>query len=212
MSVTSRTTTGTRAVRVLRKSGITPGVIYGNTLESMTIEAPAADVTKVFHTAGRHHPIEITLDGKKKLAMIKQVALDPVKHSLLHIAFHVVSRREKVTAQIPVVIKNKGGTPAERAGLVLLQAIENVTVEALPSSLPEVLTVDGAKLVAEGDHVTVADIAPQDGVTITDEPSLAIATAYAPRALAAANEAAAGDAENEQEEVVAEETAPTTAE
>jgi large subunit ribosomal protein L25 len=83
--------------------------------------------------------------------------------------------------------------------LVVLQQLEAVEIKALPAKLPDFLEVPGEKLVEQGDHVTVADIVPVDGVEIMEEPEAIVASVYEPSALAAANDAAGGDAEDEAE-------------
>jgi large subunit ribosomal protein L25 len=161
--------------------------------------APANLATKVWHQAGKHHPIELTLGSKKQLAMIKSADVDPVKHSLRHLSLFIIKSNEKVETEVPVKVTGEGETPAERAGLVVLQQLEAVEIKALPAKLPDFLEVPGEKLVEQGDHVTVADIVPVDGVEVMGEPEAIVASVYEPGALAAANDAAGGDAEDEAE-------------
>lgn len=198
LTVEERTILG-KKVKQLRKEGIVPAVVYGADFASKAVMAPANLATKAWHTAGRHHPIELTIGKTKKLAMIKSAEVDPVKHSLRHLSLHVVKSNEKVDTAVPVKVTGEGETPAERAGLVVLQALETVEIQALPAKLPDFLEIPGEKLAETGDHVTVADITPADGVTVMTDPEIVVASVYEPSALAAANEAAAGDAEDESE-------------
>src|SRR6185312_11614552 len=57
------------------------------------------------------------------------------------------------------------------------------------------LEYDAEKLVEVGDHVTVADLNVPVGVEIVTEPEHAVAAVFEPAALAAANDAAGGDAD-----------------
>jgi large subunit ribosomal protein L25 len=172
--------------------------------------APEVPITKAVARAGKHHPVELTIGSSKRLAMIKNADIDPVKHQLRHVAFHIVKQNEEVETEIPVVITDSGETPAEKAGLVVLTAVETVTVKALPNSLPDQLVLPGEKLVEVGDHLTVADIKAPKGVTITSEPEQTLVTVYEPGALQAANERAAGTAgPDDVEAVPAEEGADT---
>jgi large subunit ribosomal protein L25 len=90
--------------------------------------------------------------------------------------------------------------------LIVLSQLESVAVKAIPSSLPDVLEYDAEKLVEIGDHVTVADLVVPEGVEVETDPNHAVATVFEPSALAAANEAAAGDAEVGDEADVESET------
>ncbi len=187
-----------KKVAGLRRQGEVPGVIYGAGLEPANVSAPALVMDKVYRQAGRHHPVYLELDGKKRLAMIKHVDLDPVKRTLRHVSFHAVKQNEKVEAEVPVVLLGEGESLAEKAGLVVLQTLESLPVAALPANLPDRLEVSIKQLAEPGQHVTVADIRLPEGVELQiDDRELVIASVYEPSALQAANEAAGGEAEAE---------------
>lgn len=199
LEVTTRDTLG-KAVKRLRKEGIVPAVIHDHGKDSVHIQADFQAITKVFHAAGRHHPVELTLDNKKYTALIRNAAIDPRLNTVTHVVFNAVSANQTVDAAIPVVPRYAEGndaSPAERAGLIVLAQLEEVEVKALPKNLPDQLFYDAEKLVAVGDHVTVADLDVPTGVTVETEADHALATVFEPSALAAANDEAGGDAEAE---------------
>jgi large subunit ribosomal protein L25 len=183
-----------KAVKALRRSGMVPANIYERGQTSQPISASLSEVTKVYHQAGKHHPIELVVGGKKHLAMIKDVDIDPVKGLIRHIAFHAINKNETVDAEIPVRID--GEIPAERISLMVLRTLDTVEVSALPANLPDELTIDGAKLAEIGDKVTVADITAPEGVTILTDPDHTVAVVEEPKdQIAAAAEEAAENAE-----------------
>jgi large subunit ribosomal protein L25 len=109
-----------------------------------------------------------------------------------------------------------GESVAEKAGLVVLQAIDRIEVKALPMDLPDAVEVDITALAEAGDRVTLGDATLPEGVSFVErveaakeddddeeeKPSitdLVVANVYEPAALEAANDAAAGDAEDESE-------------
>lgn len=188
-----------KKVKQLRKQGLVPGVLYGHNMEPMAIVAPGNIATKTWHTAGKHRPVELTIGTRKQLAMVKSADIDPVKHMLRHLSFQVVQQNEHIDTEIPIKIHGLGETPAEKAGLVVLQALETVEVRALPANLPDQVEVPGESLAEASDHLTVADILPLTGVEIKTDPEIVVATAYEPSALAAQNDAAGGDATGEEE-------------
>lgn len=198
LQVTPRTITG-KKVKQLRKQGLVPIVVYGGAMEATSVSADAVAATKAWHTAGKHQVIQLTIDGKKRLAVIKTVDFEPVKHSIRHLGLQVVKQNEKIETVVPVRVQGEGETPAEKTGLVVLKTIESVEISALPKNLPDFMQVPGDNLVAENDHVTVADIIAVDGVTVLSDPEQVVATVYEPSALAAANEAAGGTATEETE-------------
>lgn len=204
LTLETRTIQG-KAVKALRKGGYVPAVVYGHDFAAQSVMAPEMVMTKAFRAAGKHHPLELQLGEKKRLAMIKTADFDPVKHKLRHVAFHVIKQNEKVETEVPITLVGAGETPAEKAGLVVLTTIDTVEVEALPRDLPDTIEVSAEQLAEVGDRLTIADLKAPSGVVILSDPEQVIATVYEPGALQAANEATGGDAEPKDVEDVASE-------
>ena len=197
LQLTKRTVTG-KAVKHLRTAGIIPAVIHDHGKSSIQVQGDGVAMLKVWRAAGKHHPVEIKTDDTSFTALIKDAEFDPRRHLLTHIVFNAVDKNQKVDADIPVRARYDEGnesSPAERNSLIVLAQLETVQVKAISSKLPDFLEYDGEKLVEVGDHVTVADLTIPEGVEIETEAEQTIATVYEPSALAAANDAAGGDAE-----------------
>ncbi len=202
-----------KKVATLRAQGLTPGVVYGQGVDATPIQAESGEVRKVVAVAGKHTPVMLT-GAKKRIAMIKDVDYDPTRHGYIrHISFHAVNANEFVVAEVPIHLIGEGESAAERAGLIVLQALDKVQVKALPMDLPEAIEISILGLTEVGDRVTLADAKLEKGVEFVEHhdgrndeelnegeerPSvtdLVVANVYEPGALQAANEAAAGDAE-----------------
>lgn len=199
LKLDKRESTG-RKVAELRKKGIVPSVVYGSDMEPTATQSDAVATTKAVQAAGRHTPIDLIIDGKKQLAIIKSIDNDPVKHRVRHVSFHAIKQNEKIVTTVPVVLMGMGESPAERAGLVILQAIENIEVRALPADLPESIELSVEALATDEDKLTIGDIKLDSGVEFADveqDLELVIANVYEPSALQSANEAAGGDAEDD---------------
>lgn len=189
-----------KQVRGLRRSDIVPAVIHNHGKESVPVQADYNTIAKTYAQAGRRHPIELTADGKKYLAIIKTATFEPKKNRLSHVVFNAVNANQKVEAAIPVRPKyaeDNESSPAERASLIVLTNLDEVSVEAIPNKLPDALYYDAEKLIAVGDHASVADLVVPEGVEVKTEAEQTIATVYEPSAVAAANDEAGGDAEAE---------------
>lgn len=187
LKLTERSELG-KAVKALRRQGIVPANIYERGKESQAVSAKYGEIAKVYHQAGKHHPVELDIDGKKRLAMIKDVDINVAKNTVRHIAFHAVKRNERVEAEVPVRLE--GDVPAEKTGLLVLQNLDTVIVEAIPANLPNELIIDASKLVEDGDKVTVADINTIDNVTIISDSDIMVFSVETPKdQIAAANAA-----------------------
>ena len=195
LKLNERTVEGKKVVK-LRESGIVPSVVYGGNNKPLSMQSPLIETTKVVKSAGKHTPINLIINDKKKLAIIKTIDFDPIKHVLRHVAFHTIKQNDIITTEVPIILVGEGESEAERAGLVVLQAIESIEIKAKPADLPESLKLSIVRLAKEDDKLTIADIKLPTGVAFADvdqDMDLVIANVYEPGALQAANEAAGGE-------------------
>lgn len=199
LKLEKRTAAG-KKVAGLRREGLVPSVVYGGHADPLSTQSNVVETMKVARAAGKHSPIYLTIDGKKKLAIIKAIDINPIKHQLRHVAFHTIKQNETITTEVPLVLTGEGESEAEKAGLVVLQAIEHIEVKARPAHLPESIEISIANLKSADDKITIADITLPEGVEFADneqDMELVIANVYEPSALQAANDAAGGDAQDE---------------
>jgi large subunit ribosomal protein L25 len=204
LALDKREVTG-KKVKRLRKEGLLPAVIHDHGKPSVNVQVDYQVAYHAFLAAGRHHPVLLTANGKKYTAIIKSVTRDPKYNALTHIVFNAIKANEKVEAEIPIHPRYAEGndvSPAERAGLIVLTNLETVQVKALPKDLPDAFEYDGEKLVAVGDHITVADLTIPADVEVETAADHTVATVYEPSALQAANDAAGGTADEEDAENV----------
>jgi large subunit ribosomal protein L25 len=198
LNLNERTAEG-KQVAKLRNDGFVPSVVYGGKGNPISTQSQAVETLKAVRAAGKHSPVNLTIDGKKKLAIIKSIDMDPVKHTLRHVAFHTIKQNEKIVTEVPIVLVGEGESAAEKAGLIILQAIEKIEVRALPADLPESLEVSIVNLATDEDKLALGDIKLPKGVEFADheqDTDLVVANVYEPGALQAANDAAGGDAED----------------
>lgn len=199
LELQERTTIG-KGLGSLRREGQIPAVIHDHGNPSIHTQAEYLKITKVYSQAGKHHPVELLIGGKQRLAIIKTVDVDPVKNRMRHVVFQAIKQDEKVETEVPIRID--GDIPAEKAGLMVITNIDHVTIEALPKDLIDELVVSPEKLVEIGDKITVADIIVPSGVTILTEAEHPIATVEETKAQEseeAAEEVAEGEAGAEGE-------------
>jgi large subunit ribosomal protein L25 len=202
-----------KQVRGLRRAGIVPAVIHDHGNDSIIVSGKAPELEKVFAAAGKHHPVDLTVAGKKYLALIKDVDVDPSKRTMRHVVFQAIKTDEKAEAEVPLHFE--GEIPAERKSLLVITGIDRVTIEALPRDLPDTIVVDATVLDEVGDKITVADIKPPAGVTILTDSEQLVAVVEQPKdqeaeankaaeSLAADKIATEGPAEEEAAEPAAE--------
>jgi len=158
----------------LRNNGIVPGVIHDHGKPSTHVQGNYLKIAKVYEKAGKHHMVELKIAGKKDSAIIKDVNYDPVKNKIRHVVFQSVRQNETIETEVP--IKLEGEIPAEKTGLMVINGLTHLVIEALPKDLPDVISVDATSLVEIGDKIIVEDIKAPSGVTILNEPEEVIAS------------------------------------
>lgn len=168
-----------KQVRSLRAAGQTPAVVHDHGKDSIHIVVEEREFKKVYHNAGRHHPVVLNVDGKTYTTLIKEVTRKPASATVYHSVFQAIKANETVKAEVPIHLT--GEIPAERAGLLVLHNLNVVEIEALPKDLIDSFEVDASGLEQAGDTLTVADLKVPEGVEIKTDPEQNIATVEIPR-------------------------------
>lgn len=181
-----------KKLKSLRAEGLIPSVVYGGK-EPVLASSEYVATEKVLMGAGYHSPIDLDVEGKKKLAIVKDIAIDPVSRKIVNIEFQAISAKEVVEATTPVVIVGFEESEASKIyHFALTQAIEELDVKAKPADLPKELTVDATVLKEVDDKLTIADIKLPEGVVFADKelnPEQVVASLYDPAAEAEKREA-----------------------
>lgn len=180
LSAQKRTITG-RLVKRLRKEGLIPANVFGRKITSFAIQIDAKAFRTVYKEAGETGLVDLSVEGKVHPVLISESQVHPVSGEIIHIDFHEVDLTEKVTASIPVEII--GESPAVKSGEgTLVQQIDEIEVEALPTDLPDRFDVDITSLVEIDQAIHVSDIKyNSDKVTIKTDAELIIAKIEAPQ-------------------------------
>jgi large subunit ribosomal protein L25 len=162
-----------KGLNALRREGSVPAVIHNHGKDSLHVMGDGMALVKVYKQAGKHHAVQLKLDGKEHLAIIKDVDFEPKKNRLRHIVFQAIKQNEKIQTEVPVVLE--GEIPAVKSGLMVITNVTTVEVEAFPKDLPDQITVDATKLAEIGDKIHVSDLTLPSGVTIITEAETTVA-------------------------------------
>lgn len=196
-----------KKLKNLRSEGMIPSVVYGVETPILTASEYVAS-EKVLTEAGYHSPIDLDIDGKKQLAIVKDVQLDPVTRKIVNVEFQAVSADAAVEATTPIVIVNFEASEASKIyHFAMTQAMEEIDVKAKPADLPKELTVDASALKSVDDKIVLSDIELPNGVEFADKEmsgDQVVASLYDPAAEAAAREAEAEKPEADAADVPSE--------
>ena len=193
LTLEKRELTG-KKLKDLRAKGLIPSVVYGGK-EPVLAASEYVATEKVLEKAGYHSPVDLDIAGKKALAIVKDVHIDPVSRKIINVEFQAIKANEVVEATTPIVIVNFEASDASKLyHFAMTQAMEEIDVKAKPADLPKDIEIDASGLATVEDKLTVADIKLPEGVVLADKelsPEQVIASLYDPAAEAAAREAEA---------------------
>jgi large subunit ribosomal protein L25 len=181
LTVAPREVFGSRATRRLRREGFVPGVVYGHGGEARPFQVPARELRHVL--AGGQTLLDLELDGSKAVpVVIKEQQHHPVRGDVLHLDCLEVRLDEEIQAEVPIELEGTDQAPGVREGGVLEHVTREVTVEALPTEIPERITVDVSEMEIS-DTINLASVSIPSGIElIADEPEeITIATLSPPR-------------------------------
>jgi len=183
--------------RRLRAAGQIPAVIYGHGTDPVHVALPGHQLSLLVRRANA--VLELDVNGKNQLALVKDIQRDPVRQIIEHIDLLVVKRGEKIEVEVPVVVIGESAPGT----MVNLDTV-TLRLEVEATHIPEHVQVDVTGR-EEGDHVTAGAIELPKGAALIDDPELLIVAISVPTA--AAEEESAEGATEAAAEAPAEETA-----
>lgn len=192
-----------KKVKTLRNEGLIPAVIYGGTDFGLPISVDEKAFNKLFKIAGETTLVKLFVnDNKVKNVLIYDTARDPITNEIKHVDFYEVKMDEKIIKKVP--FNFTGSSPAVvDLGGVLVHAMQELEVRALPADLPREIEVDVSSLKTFDNNILVKDIKLSPNVEILENPETSVAAVVPPRSEAEIEELA-GEIKEQVEEVAVE--------
>ena len=201
LEVQSRAQHGSREVKRLRRTGVIPGVVYGDgsVPRSILVEESVLR-TALTGKQGRHAILHVSIDGAPAVpSILKAWQSDPVRTKLRHIDLLQIALDRPIVGTVAVTLV--GESPGAKMGGALNHVLHQVRVQAIPAELPDHVMVDISGLEVGG-MLRVADIATPTGTTILDDPEAIVVSVAATR-LTAGDEWRGGDESDDDTAVAA---------
>ena len=170
LQAVSREEKGKKATKKLRRNNMVPCIIYGG--ENVThFSTDEKELQKLIITP-EIYKVQINLDGKKIIAILKDLQFHPVSDRVLHIDFLEVLPGKPVIMNIPV--KLEGFAEGVREGGKLHLNMRKLKAKAMIDDLQDlfVINVDSLTL---GKSIFVGDL-QYDKITLMDAPDKAVAS------------------------------------
>jgi len=172
---------GSRTSRRLRREGLVPGVVYSGGAEARPFQVAERDVRSVLAEGAALFDLEI--EGAKTVpVVVKEQQHHPVRGSLQHIDLQEVRLDETIQAEVAIELEGADTAPGVKGGGVLEHVTREVTVEALPTDIPDRIVADVSAMEVNDTLQASALVMPEGVTLVADEPDeITIATLSPPR-------------------------------
>lgn len=154
-----------KKVKKLRADGFLPGHVFGKGVDGEVVAVRKSDFLKTFHQAGETGLVDLKIGSEKvgssgevRPVLIRDVQYDPITSQPIHIDFYQVNLSEKVKVAVPVVQIGDEPEAVHLGEAIVLQTVNELEVEALPTDLPERIEVDISSLKQIDDAITVEQL------------------------------------------------------
>jgi large subunit ribosomal protein L25 len=181
LKVAPRADFGSRASRRLREEGLVPGVVYSGGSEARPFQVGEREVRGIIGEGAALFDLEVE-GGKAVPVVVKEQQLHPVRGSLQHIDLQEVKLDEEIQAEVAIELEGAETAPGVKGGGVLEHVTREITVEALPTEIPDRIVVDVSAMEIN-DTLQLSVVPAPEGVTfVADDPEeITIVTLSPPR-------------------------------
>ncbi|OHA50562.1 MAG: hypothetical protein A3A97_03260 [Candidatus Terrybacteria bacterium RIFCSPLOWO2_01_FULL_40_23] len=155
-----------KKVATLREQGEIPAVLYGVGIEPQSISLPLKEFQKIFKTVGETALLSLVVDSTEpRTVLIRDVQNDAMKQLPIHVDFHQVNMNEELDLDVPLEFTGTSVAVSSEGG-ILVKALYELPISALPADLPHEIIIDIAPLEKIGDAIHVRDIKLPKGVKV----------------------------------------------
>jgi large subunit ribosomal protein L25 len=179
LTITPRDPAGSREARRLRRQGDVPGVLYGGGEEPLAFQVSARTLRQALAHAGAVLDVTVAGGGSSP-AVLKELSRHPVSGDTLHVDLLRVRLDQPIQSTVILELTGTEDAPGVRENGVLEHVARELTIEALPTDIPDAITHDVSEMQI-GDTLTLDAIRPPAGVSLLDDPETVIATLTPPR-------------------------------
>ena len=162
--------TGSLACQRLRDAGQTPGVLYGNEADTVSVKIETVQLRTLIDRGIR--VLDVEMDGTTQKAMFRELQWDTFGITVNHFDLLRIDANQRIEIDVPIELR--GTAPGTNSGGQLEQPLHAVRINCLAIEVPEKLLLRVNHLEI-GDSITVAEIELEGDAEMILEPETVIA-------------------------------------
>ena len=167
-----RTVTG-KKVKQLRREGIVPGVIYGQS-QPVHIQMDELELNRALRVAGTTQLATVDVKGTPYTVLAREIQQHVTRGDVLHVDFLEVSMTETITSEAQLVLVGESPVLEEAEGMIA-QSMFSVQIECLPDALISEIEVDISAIKTPSDSIQISDLPIPQGVTVLEDEDATVA-------------------------------------
>jgi large subunit ribosomal protein L25 len=179
LRVAAREPEGSRAARRLRRAGNVPGVLYGGGEDPVAFQVQARELRQALAHGGAVIDLEVA-GAAATPVVVKELDRHPVSGATTHVDMLRVRLDVKIQSTVALELTGAEDAPGVKEGGVLEHVTRELTIEALPTDIPDSIQHDVSAMVI-GDTLTLDAVTPPPEVAILGDPETVIATLTPPK-------------------------------
>jgi large subunit ribosomal protein L25 len=178
LDVHAREAAHSRETRRLRRSGQVPGILYGGGEEPLAFAVGARDLRHALH--GKGAVLDLSVDGGAATpAVLKDSQRHPVRGEIMHVDLLRVDLKVAIQASVPVELVGQDEAPGIIDGGILEHVTREISIEALPTEIPESIVVDVSKMEMNA-TIQLSEVEAPKGITFLDDPETTVLASMTP--------------------------------
>ena len=176
LNVAIRDEKGTSSARRIRLKDQVPAILYHSGLDALSLSVDKKELYKALKTG--QVIFEVEIKDENQFVLVKDVQYHPVNDNIMHVDFQKVKEDEKISLEVPLRVE--GEAEGVKAGGILVQIVNTITVQCKPTTVPEALIIDVTNLELNS-SLSVKDIELAADVEIITAEDLAVVSIQEPK-------------------------------
>lgn len=170
-----------KKVKALREQGLIPAELYGHGLVNFHLTVPKKEFSKIFKEAGESTVIKLKVESEKGKdknefnVLVHDIDKNVLTDEIAHIDFYAIKKDEKIKVRAPLHFIGESAAVKEK-GAILIKAVHELEIEALPDDLLHHIEVDISKLTDINTSILAKDLEISPKVKISANPETVIAS------------------------------------